>query len=277
MTNLVRTFTAVVNDGASKHFTGKHDWSRDAIRHNMKWFPNLELVKETSDLYLQMSIAAMKVYGWEIVRNWGFGTLSNYIAMRYFLDMPGDSMIWIEADMIRNPSVPMLDVRGVCETNVWDNPNHTPNPYEIHKRRFCEAFMYKSPRPYRHFMSSWFHLEREQVQTIVEGLHVIGLDLLKPSAWELIRQTELEIGVKDFRFVCDMLIELSWMSQGWEFGNVFDQLGWVSYTDDCFLKPIIHFDGPHKPKISSYIKAHELAIKESFRTVVTNFDLYPAW
>jgi hypothetical protein len=251
----MNVITAIINDSSNQHYVGSQAWSIAAINHNRKCFPDLEVITEDSIEYKALVKAATLVYGDSVRQNWGFGTLANYLAMRRFLDGNGTELLWIEADMIRNSSVPLPDRYGVCMTQAWDNPNYTPTPYEIHKRKFCEAYVKSGIRQYNHMMSSWLRLNRKAVESITIGLHSLGLDLFTVESWRFIRECELSIGVPEFRFVCDMVLELSWMASYWQAENVFDVLGWVSYHDDYASKPIIHFDGPNKPKIPEFVKS----------------------
>lgn len=253
-----KAFTAVVKNTTSELFCGPQDWSTKSVEHNAKQFPCLEVITDESDEYMEMLEAAVPVYGESIRQNWGFATMSNYLAMRRFLSGPGEEMIWIEADMIRNEGVTLPNRYGVCKTKAFDTPGYTPTKYEWNKRTFCEAFIPNPRRPYSHMLSSWHRLKREAVERIVGGLNAVGLDFLTVGAWQLIRECELSIGVPKFRFYCDMVLELSWMASDWEADNVFDLLGWVSYHSDYETKPIIHFDGLNKPKIVDYLSGEPI-------------------
>jgi hypothetical protein len=247
--------TAIINDSANQHYVGSQPWSVAAINHNRKCFPDLEVITEDSIEYKALVKAATPVYGDSVRQNWGFGTLANYLAMRRFLDGNGTELLWIEADMIRNQSVPFPDRYGVCMTKAWGRKDYTPTPYEIHKRKFCESYFIETVRPYNHMMSSWLRLERSDVESMIHELCLDDTDLFTTKAWEGIRYCERSIGVPEFRFVCDMVLELYWMTSNWTPENVFDSLGWVSYHDDYASKPIIHFDGPNKPNLVSYVES----------------------
>ena len=248
-------YTSDMSDYEAGKVLEKPDWSTEAIRHNSKQFGAIEVVTEEWPEFKAMAEAAVSVYGEYIRNNWRFKSLANYLAMRRFLSGRSSEMIWIESDMVRNPNVPFPKMFGVCETMVWGNSGHTPTDHEIYKKAFCEAFVTKPVRPYNHMMSSWMRLERRDVEAIVAGLHSLGLDLLKASAWEKIQECELKIGATEFRLFSDMVLELSWMASFWVAGNVFDMLGLASYQEDYETKPIIHFDDwDSKQNIIEYLK-----------------------
>lgn len=245
-------FTAIVNDDGNHHYSGNQQWSDDAYQHNCATMGSVELITTESKSYREMHRAARQAYG--DANTWYVGTLVNYLAMLDFLERESDELMWIEADMVRNAKVELPDRFGICMTDVWDNPNYTPTRHERFKKHFCEAFIPSPARPYKHLMSSWLRLDRLTVARIIEALDSIGLNLFNAAAWERIRATELSVGSEDLHFFCDMVLELAWMaSDNWDADNVFDLLGVVSYHDDYHTKPIIHFDGPNKPLITSWV------------------------
>lgn len=227
------------------------NWADVAIRHNSDSLGQEVNVVTSDSAGWRRMYAAAKGCG---NHDWRFGTLTNYIAMREFLETSGpddDLFVWLEADMVINPLLTdhdWLNARGVFA--IWQK-EHLLTPHERYKRQYAVDQLGIAPEQWTQILSTMVLLERRELRILIDAFHRGGYDLYDPQAWQRIASNYA--AYPDHSFYCDQVLEFAYILADIAPRTIKDLVGWVSYDSDYSVKHIVHFDNINKPALPGWL------------------------
>lgn len=247
-------YTGVVRSSALNYIDGQ-SWFESAVEHNRRECERrgfgFKVQREDDPCFVEM-VGALSSVPPDKSSWWHTGSLINYAAIRDFADFGSEHyqyMLCVESDVLLNPRVDLRTINR--DAFCFAEPIGTV--FEEFKRGFANKLLQsKSLRPYRQSLGAAFSLSRDTAKSIVGVLDSFGLDLRKPEAWRLIRETEKGLTTGVPCFYSDMVLEIAYLLTETGIESMWDDIGWLTLHRNWSDFPIVHFDAEHKSKIPAW-------------------------